>query len=42
MAISTDRPGHRVTDIWGWEPNEFFIKPVKKWKYISLFKNIIK
>ena len=29
MAISTNRPDHRVTDILGWEPNDFFIKSVK-------------
>ena len=30
MAISTNRPGHRATDISGWGPNEFYIKSVKK------------
>ena len=29
MAISTNRPDHRVTDILGWGPNDFFIKSVK-------------
>ena len=24
MAISTNRPGHRATDISGWGPNEFY------------------
>ena len=42
MAISTNRPGHQATDISGWGPNEFYIKSVKKWKYISLRKSIIK
>ena len=42
MAISTNRPDHRATDVSDWGPNEFFIKPVKKSKYISLRKSIIK
>ena len=30
MTISTNRPGHRATDISDWGPNEFFIKSVEK------------
>ena len=29
MAISTNRPGHRVTDISDWGSTEFFNKSVK-------------
>ena len=39
MAISSDRPGHRATDVSDLGPNEFFIKSGKKSKYISLHKN---
>ena len=30
MALCTSRPGHRATDLSDLEPNEFFIKSVKK------------
>ena len=41
-SLLTDLAIVQLTDISGCGPNEFFIKSVKKSKYISLRKNIIK